>query len=80
MAKQQIPITGFTGMNRSLQPHQLNPSEDGDARLHALVECDPSELREITPRPAWLFIDPQVGASRKWPRRINLTTGAYETT
>jgi hypothetical protein len=76
MAKNQIAITGFLGMNRSLQPHQLNPSEDGDARLFEIVNIDPSELREITPRPAWRVID--TVEQGVWPRAMNLTTGTYD--
>lgn len=78
MAKQLLIISGFTGMNRSLQPHQLNPTKDGDARLHELANCDPSELRELTPRPAWRPLAPQTSANLVWPRRVDLL-GQYRT-
>lgn len=78
MAKQKIAITGFAGMNRSLQPHQLNPSEDGDVRLHETVGLDPSARREIVPRMAWKLIDdPPIGL-RTWPRRVD-SNGDYDT-
>lgn len=79
MAKQEIGIAGFTGMNRSLPPHQLNPTADGDVRLHETVGLDPSARREIVPRMAWKLLDDPVGASKIWPRRIDNATQDYDT-
>lgn len=83
MAKQEIVISGFLGMNRSLTPHQLNPAEDGDARMYEVVSVDPSQLRELTARDAWLFLgveSTQDGSPNLvWPRRVD-ANGDYEDT
>ena len=78
MAKDVIALNGFLGENRSLQPHQLNPTPDGDVRMDELQGIDPSELRELTPRPAWLLLERPVVANLVWPRRVD-NTGAYVT-
>lgn len=70
MPRQQIILAGFLGMNRSLPPTQLNPSEDGDVRMYQLNNIDPSQLRELVPRNPWLFLERSDTPSNTFPRRF----------